>query len=223
MYKILIVDDEEDIRTLLKDYFEMEGYLIYTAKNGEEAIKRLECKPDLILLDINMPDMDGFEVCKRIRDYVTCPILFLTAKVEERDRVNGLMIGGDDYILKPFSIEELGARVKAHIRRENRSHQKEELRFMEELIINYSKKIVYCKNHELVLTKTEYELIEFLSLNRGQVFTKEAIYERLWGYEKDGDSSIITEHIRRIRMKINKWSQKNFIETVWGVGYRWIG
>ena len=101
-YKILVVDDEAPIRKLLKDFFNIQGYLVYTAKNGAEAIEQLEVGPDLILLDINMPDMDGFEVCKKIRGHVNCPILFLTAKVEERDRVNGLMIGGDDYILKPL-------------------------------------------------------------------------------------------------------------------------
>lgn len=223
MNKLLIVDDEEDIVKLLKDYFELEGFLIYTANNGEEALRKIEIKPDIILLDINMPEMDGFEVCKRIRDYVSCPILFLTAKIEERDRINGLMIGGDDYILKPFSIDELGARVKAHLRREIRCHNKEEIKFGRDLIINYSKKSVYYRNEEIVLTKTEFELIEVLSMNRGQVFTKETIYEKLWGYDKEGDSNIITEHIRRIRMKLSKASDKTFIETVWGVGYRWIG
>lgn len=131
-YKILAVDDEIHILKLLKDYFNMQGYLVYTACGGSEALEKIEIQPDIILLDINMPDMNGLDVCRKIRDHVACPILFLTAKVEERDRINGLMIGGDDYILKPFSIEELGARVAAHLRREHRSGAKETLKFTDD-------------------------------------------------------------------------------------------
>ena len=118
--KILVVDDEKDIRKLLTDYFQLQGYQVYTAKNGEEALEKITVGPDIILLDINMPQMDGMEVCKKIRDYVSCPIIFLTARIQEQDRINGLMIGGDDYIMKPFTVRELGARVAAHLRREQR-------------------------------------------------------------------------------------------------------
>lgn len=223
MYKILLVDDEIDIIKLLKDYFEIQGYLIYTATSGEEALEKIESKPDIILLDITMPDMDGFEVCRRIRKHVSCPILFLTAKVEERDRINGLMIGGDDYILKPFSIDELGARVAAHLRRESRYSRKEELKFSSELVINYLERCVYFKEQVINLTKTEFDIVEFLTMHKGQVFTKEVMYERLWGYDGEGDSNIITEHIRRIRLKLTKYTNKMYVETVWGVGYKWIG
>lgn len=223
MYKIMIVDDEKDIVGLLKSFFELQGYFVITAYNGEEAIKKLEKNPDIILLDVNMPNMNGFDVCKKIRSYINCPIIFLTAKVEERDRINGLLIGGDDYILKPFSIDELGARVLAHLRREERTSKKEQIKFLNELIINYSQRCLYCNNNIINLTKTEFDIVEFLSINRGQVFSKEKIYESVWDFDSEGDSNIITEHIRRIRLKIAKYSEKTYIETVWGVGYKWIG
>lgn len=222
-YKILFVDDEEDILRVLKDYFEVQGYLIYTASSGYEALEKLELKPDIVLLDINMPRMDGFELCQKIREYVSCPIIFLSAKVEERDRIHGLMVGGDDYIVKPFSMEELSARIAAHIRRDNRLVKKDELKFIDGFVINYMEKCLYFGCEKVHLTKTEFDIIEFLSVNRGQVFTKERMYEKLWGYDSEGDSNIITEHIRRIRLKLGKYSDASLIETVWGVGYKWIG
>lgn len=222
-YSILLVDDEPDILQLLKDYFEIQGYFVMLAHNGREAIEKASNAPDIILLDINMPEMDGLEVCKRLRMHVSCPILFLTAKVTEQDRVNGLMIGGDDYILKPFSIDELGARVTAHLRRESRITKKETVKFIDELTLNFNERCFYYKEEAIALTKTEFDILEYLCMNRGQVFSKERIYEKLWGYDSEGDSNIITEHIRRIRMKIAKYTERVLIETVWGVGYKWIG
>lgn len=122
--KMLAADDEPGIIHLLKDYFEMQDYQVIEAENGMEVLEKISLNPDIILLDVNMPGLDGFEVCERIRAHVSCPILFLTAKIEEADRIKGLMLGGDDYILKPFSIEELGARVEAHLRREERIKRK---------------------------------------------------------------------------------------------------
>lgn len=221
-YKLLIVDDEEGILQLLKDYFDLEGYLVYCAKSGEEALAKMEVSPDLILLDINMPQMDGITLCKRIRDVVTCPILFLTARAQEEEKVQGLLVGGDDYIVKPFHLEELGARVIAHLRREERKqNQKLEVSFFDHFTIQYTKRTVSWNQEEVPLTKTEFDIIEILSMNRGRVFDKETIYEKLWGYDKEGDSSIITEHVRRIRSKLSKYTEKTIIETVWGVGYRW--
>ncbi|NLY45068.1 MAG: response regulator transcription factor [Tissierella sp.] len=222
-YKILLVDDEKDIVKLLQDYFEIQDYMVYAAYSGKEALDKLELKPDLILLDINMPGMDGMELCKRIRNFVNCPIVFLTARIEEQDRINGLMIGGDDYIIKPFSLDELGARVLAHLRREERRTVKEEIKFCGGIVIQYSERRVFVANDEVNLTKTEFDIIEFLSLNKGRVFSKEQIYERLWGIDKDGDSNIITEHIRRVRSKLGAYYDGVVIETVWGVGYKWIG
>lgn len=222
-YKILAVDDEPYIRKLLSDYFRREGYLVYTAGSGQEALSRIEVGPDLILLDINMPDMDGLEVCRRIRDHVDCPVLFLTARVEEEDRIRGLMTGGDDYILKPFSIQELGARVSAHLRRERRSRTREEVRFAQDLVINYTERTVYCKNQPISLTATEFGILEVLSGSRGMVFGKEKLYEAVRGYDGEGDAGIVAEHVRRIRMKLGKYTDTVYIETVWGVGYKWVG
>lgn len=222
-YKILVVDDEKDIVALLKEYFELEDFLVYTALDGKEAIEKISINPDIILLDVNMPEMNGIEVCKKVRNYVSCPILFLTAKAEEEDKIRGFMVGGDDYILKPFSMDELHARVVAHIRREERKTQKRKVKFAQDFTINYTERVIFYKEYEISFTKTEFDIIEILSMNQGQIFTKERIYEMVWGFDKEGDSSIITEHIRRIRMKCEKHSNQELIETVWGVGYKWIG
>lgn len=221
--KILVVDDEKNIRKLLTDYFQLQGYQVYTAKNGEEALEKITVGPDIILLDINMPQMDGMEVCKKIRDYVSCPIIFLTARIQEQDRINGLMIGGDDYIMKPFTVRELGARVAAHLRREQRIQAREDIKFQQELVINYSSRQVLFQGNPVNFTRTEFDLVEFLSLHKGQVFSRERIYELVWGYDGQGDSDIIMEHIRRIRMKLKRYTDTVYIETVWGVGYKWIG
>ena len=221
--KILVVDDEKDIRKLLTDFFQLQGYQVYTARNGQEALDKISVNPDIILLDINMPQMDGMEVCEKIRNYVTCPILFLTARIQEQDQINGLMIGGDDYIMKPFAVRELGARVAAHLRREQRTAAREDVRFQQDLVINYSSRQVLFQGKPINFTRTEFDLVEFLSLHKGQVFSRERIYELVWGYDSQGDSDIIMEHIRRIRMKLRKYTETSYIETVWGVGYKWIG
>ena len=223
MKKILIVDDEEDLTNMLKDYFELQGFFVYTANSGTEALNKIDEKLDLIILDINMPDIDGIEICKKIRNFITCPIIFLTAKIQEQDRVNGLMAGGDDYILKPFSLEELSARVTAHLRREERAKSKDKVNFLGGFVMDYSNKELYFKDNKINLTKTEFDIVEILAVNKGMVFSKEKIYEKLWGFDKDGDSSIIAEHIRRIRGKIKKYTDDTIVETVWGIGYRWIG
>lgn len=218
---ILIVDDERDIVNLLKDYFELNGYRILTAENGEEAIKKAEQQPDIILLDINMPKMNGLEVCERIRDFVSCPILFLTAKIEETDKIKGFGAGADDYIVKPFSLDVLGARVNAHLRRENRKGKAVEVKFDGGLTIDYSQRLVYFQGEPLHFAKKEFDIIELLSQNLGQPFDKERIYEKIWGWDSEGDSSVIAEHIRRIRAKFAKAKCKPYIQTVWGVGYKW--
>jgi len=168
--KILIVDDERDIVTMLKDYFELNGYTVITAINGKEALEKASQSPDIILLDINMPDIDGLQVCTKIREHVFCPILFLTAKIEEADKIAGFKVGGDDYIVKPFSINELGARVQAHLRREQRSGGKTSAVFAGELVIDYTQRCVYFKNNPIQFAKKEFDIIELLSLNPGQVF-----------------------------------------------------
>ena len=204
-YKILIVDDDRDLLEMLNQYFTLKNYTIITAENGVEAIEKINMNPDIILLDVNMPGMDGIEVCKRIRDIVSCPIIFLTARVEEKDRIMGLLSGGDDYITKPFSLKELDARIIAHLKREERIHKKTEQRFYGDLIIDYARKLVQIKGEELELTKLEYQIIEFLSMNPEVVFDKERIYEKISGYDAEGDSRVVTELIRRIRKKINQY------------------
>lgn len=220
-YKILIVDDENSILDLLTLQFQLEGYLVYTADNAKTALEKLLHSPDLILLDINMEGMDGLALCTAIRDHVSVPILFLTARVSDTDKVNGLLAGGDDYITKPFSMQELLARVQAHLRREERSHVKTKGRFSEELVIDYGSRSVYVKGNRVELSNKEFEIIRLLSMHAGQVFGRERIYERIWGYEGMGDDSVIKEHIRKIRRKLAAFTENNYIETVWGVGYKW--
>lgn len=222
MYKILVADDEKDVVTLLKDYFEINDYLVLTAHTGAEAIEKASQNPDIILLDVNMPDGDGLSVCRKIRDYVSCPILFLTARVEDSDKISGFASGGDDYIIKPFSIEELGARVSAHIRRDHRVKTQANIRFFGDLTIDYTAKTVVVKETVLELAKKEYQIIEFLSLNCGQVFDKERIYEKIWGYDAEGDTSVIAEHVRRVRAKLARYGEEYHLETVWGMGYKWV-
>jgi len=220
-YKILIADDEPGVVSLLKDYFEMNDYLVLTAMDGEEAIRQAERSPDIILLDINMPKIDGLDVCKRIREYVSCPIIFLTARVEDMDKIAGFVSGGDDYVTKPFSIDELGARVMAHLRRENRRTASTRIRFEDDLVIDYAAYRVSLGDQEIPLTKKEFEIIGLLSENRGQVFDKERIYERLWGYDAEGDCTVVAEHIKRVRAKLKSAGAGEHIVTVWGVGYKW--
>ncbi len=222
METILIVDDERDIVQMLRRFFERRGYLVLTAGNGEEAIKKAEKKPDLILLDVNMPDMDGFDVCRRIRSFVQAPILFLSARIEESDKLQGFGVGGDDYVVKPFSMEELGARVEAHLRREKRRFGANEVMFDGELSINYTERTVSFRGEPVPLVKKEFDIVEFLSRHVGQVFDKERIYEEAWNYEGEGDSAIVTEYIRRVRQKLAAVTDKVYIETVWGVGYKWV-
>ncbi|WP_028520751.1 response regulator transcription factor [Ruminococcus flavefaciens] len=222
MYSILVADDEKDVVSLLKDFLELKGYCVYTANNGKQAIEQASKSPDLILLDVNMPEADGFEVCRRIRDHVSCPILFLTARIEDEDKIQGFAAGGDDYIIKPFSLEEIGARIAAHIRRDHRVNTSNNVRFFGDVVVDYSNKTVSVGNEALDLANKEYRIIELLSMNTGQVFDKERIYEKIWGYDAEGDSSVIAEHIRRIRAKLGRYDEDRHLATVWGMGYKWI-
>ncbi len=218
---ILLVDDEKGIVKMMKNYFEMSGYQVYSAYDGKEALEKIACRPDIILLDINMPEMDGISVCRRIREHITCPILFLTARIESRDKIIGFQAGADDYIVKPFDIEELGARVEAHLRREQRKQEQSVVRFFNELAIDYLQREITVNGNAVPLSKKEFEIVELLSINVGQVFDRERIYEAIWGIDGDGNSDTIMEHIRKIRSKLSVYTQHSYIDTVWGVGYRW--
>lgn len=221
--KIMLVDDEKGIVAVMKSYFEMSGYQVSTAYSGREALQKMSCLPDIVLLDINMPDMDGFSVCEKIREYITCPILFLTARIETTDKIKGFSAGADDYIVKPFDLDELGARVAAHLRRENRKQEHSTLRFFDDMVIDYAKREITINGTSVSLSKKEFQIVELLSNNPGQVFDRERIYDTIWGLEGDGSSDTIMEHIRKIRAKFAALSLHTYIETVWGVGYKWVG
>ncbi|MBT9647501.1 response regulator [Ruminococcus sp. MCC718] len=218
---ILIVDDERDIVSMLNQYFCKIGYVVYTAINGKEALNAITKHPDIILLDINMPDMNGFTICEKIRNFVSCPIIFLTARIENCDKIKGFAVGGDDYVVKPFSVDELEARVAAHLRREKRHGSSAIVQFDNNIVIDYSSRVVFYRNAEINFTKKEFDIIEFLSQNKGIIFDRETIYEKVWGLDGSGDNSVITEHIRRIRTKFLSIGDNPYIETVWGCGYKW--
>lgn len=220
--KILIVDDEAALSTMLKRCFELSGYDVIVAENGLQAIEKAGKQPDLILLDINMPDLDGLEVCKRIRNFVSCPILFLTARIEDQDKLKGFAAGGDDYIAKPFSIDELVARVDAHLRREERRQNRQiKTKFDDDLVIDYTAKEVYFKGELLPLLPREFAIVELLSTYPGQLFSKDRIFEHIWNMDSNADVGVIMEHVSKIRAKFAKAGCKPYIQTVWGSGYKW--
>ena len=221
MKRVLVVDDERDIRLLLKETLAMEGYETDLAADGAEAVRLLENGPDLILLDICLPDMDGYQVCRDIRSRTDAPIVFLSARVEEADRIMGLKVGGDDYIMKPFSMDELLARIEAHFRREERAAGRELREGI--LQVDFAGRRILVEGRDAGLTRTEYDIAELLFTHKGNVCDRERIYERVRGYEREADAAIVTEHIRRIRRKLENTQGQEYIETVWGVGYRWIG
>ena len=221
--KILIVDDEKGIVDMLKSHFERQSFQVYTAYNGMEALKQAVCDPDIVLLDINMPEMDGLAVCQRIREFITCPILFLTARIESADKIIGFQAGADDYIVKPFDLDELGARVAAHLRREQRRQYNRAVRFFGEITIDYAARTIAINGESVSMSKREFDIVELLSLNPGQVFDRERIYETVWGIDGNGNSDTVMEHVRKIRAKLTAHTLHSYIETVWGCGYKWSG
>lgn len=223
-YKILIVDDEKMITDLLSSHLQDCGYDTLVANCSGEAMTLLQKQPDLIILDINMPGLNGLELCRNIRDHILCPIIFVTARITELDKINGLQYGGDDYITKPFSLKELSARVAAHLRRDERNKNRSPvLTSSDGLLVNLSKRCVFFGETEILFSKKEFDLIEYLMTNAGQVFDRERIYEAIWGYDAEGDSNVVKEHVRKIRAKLRDTTGHDYIETVWGVGYRWKG
>ncbi len=220
--KILIVDDESGIVEMLQSYFAAE-YQVLTASSGAEALQKAAANPDLILLDINMPGLDGLSICRQLRDHLNCPILFLTARIEQSDKIVGFAAGADDYIVKPFDLDELAARVQAHLRREQRRQGKASVRFFGDLTIDYNAREVTVQGQNVPLSKREFEIVALLSLHPGQVFDREHIYEAVWGIDGAGNSDTIMEHIRKIRAKLAACTMHSYIETVWGCGYKWLG
>ena len=231
---LLIVDDEPSIVGRLDELFRRRGYETVAARDGASALKAVAAtehagrRIDLALLDVNMPGMDGFALCRSLRERLSCPIIFLTARVEDADQLDGFAAGGDDYVLKPFSLEVLAGRVRAHLEREerSRSHNEGAQRRFAGLTIDYAERSVVATTASgkttLDLTRTEFDIVALLSRSPGRVYDREAIYERVWGWNAVGDPSIVREHIRRIRKKcVDAGIEREFIETVWGVGYRW--
>lgn len=217
---VLIVEDERDIASMLKQYFEMSGYLATVAFTGAQAVEKANRNPDIILLDVGLPDIDGFSVCRTIRQSVTCPIMFLTARVEDADAIDGFAAGADDYVTKPFSLDVLGARVKAQLDREERLRKPRAVRIDDVLSIDYAAMTVYVNGERVSLARKEYEICALLAKHPGQVFDRDMIYENVWG--APGDSSVVTEHVRRLRKALcDAGAEADYISTIWGVGYTW--
>lgn len=218
MPKILVVDDDRDMLGLIRIALSKDGHQVDIQSDATLVDSKSCSKYDLILLDVMMPIEDGYSLCNRIREDVDCPIIFLTAKVEDADVVKGFGLGADDYIKKPFSISELRARVNAHLRRERR--QPKNILKKGNIKFDMHSKIMSVGETNITFTKGEYSICEYLALHAGQVFTKEQLYDQVFGFNAEGDPATIAEHIKNIRAKL-KDKDLNPIETVWGVGYKW--
>ncbi|WRP05565.1 response regulator transcription factor [Rossellomorea aquimaris] len=225
MHKILIIEDETDIAELERDYLEVNGFDSDIASTGEEGLNLASTNSySLILLDLMLPGIDGFQLCKKLRGYLDIPILMVTARKEDIDKIRGFDRGADDYIVKPFTPSELVARVKAHIARYNRLINREEKKkeiVIKNLMVDLDSRRVFVDQAEIAFTAKEFDLLVFLATHPNRVFSKEHLFERLWGYDSLGDITTVTVHIRKIREKIEQDpSTPEFIETIWGVGYR---
>ena len=218
MAKILAVDDDNAILDMIGNILSRDGHQVIKTDNPQKLNMEQLNQYDLILLDVMMPGIDGFQLCSKIRELVDCPILFLTAKTEESSLVNGLSLGADDYIFKPFGVMELRARVNAHLRREHREHTVRMV--IGRICFNLSQKQMMIDNDDIPLTKAEYEICEFLAKNKGQVFSKEQILENVFGYDSESSESTIITHIKNIRTKLSNYDYMP-IKTVWGIGYKW--
>ncbi|WP_163193597.1 response regulator transcription factor [Clostridium thermarum] len=226
MKKILIIEDDISIAELERDYLEINGFEVEIQQRGDKGLQRvLEEDFNLVIIDIMLPGIDGFEICRQIRNNKNTPILMVSAKNEDIDKIRALGLGADDYVTKPFSPSELLARVKAHISRYERlvggKDVKKGVMEIRGLTIDETSRRVYVNNKEVILTTKEFDLLLFLASNPNRVFTKEEIFERIWGMDSQGDVATVTVHIRKLREKVEENpSEPRFIETIWGVGYR---
>jgi DNA-binding response OmpR family regulator len=229
MKKILIIEDDSVISEVQKDYLEASGYAVDVAASGDAGLQKAMNEPvDLIILDLMLPGVDGYEICKKVRQEKNIPILMVSAKREEIDKIRGFGLGADDFIIKPFSVGELVARVKAHLARFERltagagqqPNPKDQIR-IRGLFIDKLPRKVFIDDEEATLTTKEYDLLLYLATNPNRVFAKEELFERIWGLDSLGDLPTVTVHISKLREKIEQNPSKpQFIETVWGVGYR---
>ena len=226
MSRILIVEDEIAIADLERDYLELSGFEVETENSGDTGLKRsLEEEFDLIILDLMLPEVDGFEICRQIREKKNVPIVMVSAKKDDIDKIRGLGLGADDYMTKPFSPSELVARVKAHLARYERlvnsNLPENDMVEIRGIKIDKTARRVWIEGEERNFTTKEFDLLTFLAQNPNHVFTKEELFKEIWDMESVGDIATVTVHIKKIREKIEKQSSKpQYIETIWGVGYR---
>lgn len=228
MKNVLIVEDDLTIAELERDYLEINGFNVEIVSTGDQGLRKAVSEDyDLVLLDLMLPKVDGFEICKRIRKEIDIPILMITAKKEDIDKVRGLGLGADDFIVKPFSPNELVARVKAHLSRYerlvNRENHADEIQ-IRGLKIDRSSRCVFVNEKEVFFTTKEFDLLALLAMNPNHVFSKEDLFERVWGLDSMGDIATVTVHIQKLRGKIEMDpSNPQYIETIWGAGYRFKG
>ena len=226
MSKILIIEDEEAIADLEKDYLELSGFEVKICNTGDEGLQTALCEEfDLIVLDLMLPGLDGFEVCKKVREEKNIPIIMVSAKKEDIDKIRGLGMGADDYMTKPFSPSELVARVKAHLARYDRlvgsSNKNNDVIEIRGIRIDKTARRVMVDGEEKAFTGKEFDLLTFLAEHPNHVYTKEELFREIWDMDSIGDIATVTVHIKKIREKIEFDSAKpQYIETIWGVGYR---
>lgn len=227
MSKVLIIEDEQSIAALEKDYLELYDFEVSIENDGQKGLDRALLENyDIVIVDLMLPTVDGFEICKRIREVKDIPILVVSAKKEDIDKIRGLELGADDYITKPFSPSELVARVKAHLSRYERLRgnggmQENEFIEIRGIKIDKTARRVFVNGEEKILTTKEFDLLTFLASNPNHVFTKEELFKEIWNMDSIGDIATVTVHIKKIREKIELNTAKpQYIETIWGIGYR---
>lgn len=223
MYKVLIADDNKQIVSILSEYCKKNNFIVSTVFNGEDALKEVEeNKFDIVLLDVMMPKKDGFDVCREVRKFSNVPIIMITARGEDYEKIMGLEIGADDYIVKPFSPGEIIARINAILRRITpKNDDSEKIFSFDNLEIDLNNFTVKINNEIISLTKKEIEILWTLATNQNKVFTRENLLDLLWGFDYFGDSRTVDTHIKRLRAKLDNYGHKKWnIKTIWGVGYK---
>ncbi len=227
MEKILIVEDDLHIQTLLKDYISASGYQAIVASDGEEALLMFEKEsPHLALLDIMLPKLDGFEVCRKIRNESNIPIIMLSSKKEDTDKILALGLGADDYVEKPFSPRVLIAKIQSHFRRvhELSGQPTSNILTIKDIELDVNARTVTVRGEAIAFSVKEFEILHYLMINRNQALSRDKIFDEIWGYNEYGDINTVTVHMRKIREKIEiDPSSPEYIETVWGIGYKFKG
>ena len=221
MDRILVVDDEEAVGELVRMYLEKEGFRVEVARDGQQGLERVRTgNVRLVILDLMLPGLDGWTVCREIRKFSNLPVIMLTARGEEFDRVLGLELGADDYLTKPFSPRELTARVKAILRRAENTVIKSHVLFYPELVIDYRANRVEVSGREIHLSPKEFALLGFLASRPGQIFTRDQLLEKVWDYNYTGDGRTVDTHVVHLREKLKTDSGRSYLKTVWGKGYK---